>query len=278
VSSATIAQKELVEKGRATKQQSVYRRDPAWAKGLITAAQSVAGSVKDLVSGANNASQGKAEEEVLIAAAKGVAASTARLVYASRAKADQNSQTQQKLTAAARAVAGSTAQLVQAAQSVTHPTTEAASVDWETNTGEAANRKIEMEQRVKILQLEKDLQNAQTRLGEIRKQEYKDVNPNAGIINALPSSKPARSLSSTKIEKPIVKGATSAKKGKNIPPGAQFFSLAELQTKPQGVDTTKLELYLSDEEFMTVFGMDKPQFAQLTEWKRTDIKQKHGLH
>jgi hypothetical protein len=48
----------------------------------------VAGTVKDLVTAANAASQGKAEEEALVASAKGVAAATARLVFASRAKAD----------------------------------------------------------------------------------------------------------------------------------------------------------------------------------------------
>ena len=116
VVAATAAQKELVAQGKATKQTSLYRRDPAWAKGLISAAQSVAGTVKDLVGAANDASQGKAEEEVLIASAKGVAAATARLVFASRAKADPFSNAQKQLTAAARAVATSTQQLVEASQ------------------------------------------------------------------------------------------------------------------------------------------------------------------
>jgi hypothetical protein len=45
-------------------------------------------TVKDLVKAANGAVQEKAEEEALVASAKGVAAATARLVFASRAKAD----------------------------------------------------------------------------------------------------------------------------------------------------------------------------------------------
>lgn len=53
VNAATAAQKEIAAKGQISKQQSVYKRDPAWAKGLISAAQSVAGTVKDLVSAAN---------------------------------------------------------------------------------------------------------------------------------------------------------------------------------------------------------------------------------
>lgn len=40
---------------------------------------------------------GRIEEEALVAAAKGVAAATARLVFASRAKADPFSPTQQVL-------------------------------------------------------------------------------------------------------------------------------------------------------------------------------------
>jgi hypothetical protein len=94
VGAATQVQKELAVKGRAERKENVYRRDPAWAKGLISAAQSVAGSVKGLVNAANGAVSGRAEEEALVASAKGVAAATARLVYASRTKADPFSGTQ----------------------------------------------------------------------------------------------------------------------------------------------------------------------------------------
>ncbi len=108
VQSATVAQKELVTKGKAEKSKNLYRRDPAWAKGLISASQAVAGSVKSLVTAANASTQSKVPEEELIASAKGVAAATARLVFASRTKADPFSPTQKKLSAAAKAVAEAT--------------------------------------------------------------------------------------------------------------------------------------------------------------------------
>ena len=39
VQSATVAQKELIAKGRANKLANPYKKDPAWAQGLISAAK-----------------------------------------------------------------------------------------------------------------------------------------------------------------------------------------------------------------------------------------------
>eukprot|EP01119_Soliformovum_irregulare_P011517 TRINITY_DN2899_c0_g1_i3.p1 TRINITY_DN2899_c0_g1~~TRINITY_DN2899_c0_g1_i3.p1 ORF type:complete len:2521 (-),score=930.00 TRINITY_DN2899_c0_g1_i3:18-7580(-) len=173
VVAATAAQKELVAQGRASKQQSMYRRDPAWAKGLISAAQSVAGTVKDLVTAANDASQGKAEEEVLIASAKGVAAATARLVFASRAKADPFSNAQKQLSTAARGVAGATQRLVEAAKYSSQLDAEQdAKPDWEGAT-QTEKRKQEMDVQVNILVMEKKLEQERVRLANLRKDEYK---------------------------------------------------------------------------------------------------------
>jgi hypothetical protein len=46
---------------REPKQASVYKRDPTWAQGLISAARSVAAVVQHLVQNANDAAQGKIE-------------------------------------------------------------------------------------------------------------------------------------------------------------------------------------------------------------------------
>ena len=56
------------------------------------------------------------------------------------------------------------------------------------------------------------------------------------------------------------------------------YPLKELQTKPfpAGVDAATRELYLSDDDFSSVFGMDRVSFAALPKWKRVQAK-KHNL-
>lgn len=171
VGAASNAQKELVNKGKTNKNVNLYRRDPTWAQGLISASQEVAGTVKNLVEVANNASKGTGQDinEALIAASRGVAGSTARLVFASRAKADPFSPSQKQLTGAAKAVANATHQLVQAAKS--NETEEEVKPDWGAMT-DMSRKKIEMDKQVEILRLQKELETKQRELGQLRKQDY----------------------------------------------------------------------------------------------------------
>ncbi|XP_077080033.1 dematin-like [Siphateles boraxobius] len=46
---------------------------------------------------------------------------------------------------------------------------------------------------------------------------------------------------------------------------------------PPGVDRTRLERYLSTEEFQNVFGMSIEEFDRLSLWKRNDLKKKVSL-
>lgn len=43
---------------------------------------------------------------------------------------------------------------------------------------------------------------------------------------------------------------------------------------PPGVDRTRLERHLSQEEFYSVFGMTLQDFDRLSLWKRNDLKKK----
>lgn len=54
VQAAAVSQKELIAQGRANKALNPYRKDPAWANGFISAAQTIAGTIEDLVSAAND--------------------------------------------------------------------------------------------------------------------------------------------------------------------------------------------------------------------------------
>uniref|UniRef100_A0A336LRA2 CSON001765 protein n=1 Tax=Culicoides sonorensis TaxID=179676 RepID=A0A336LRA2_CULSO len=46
---------------------------------------------------------------------------------------------------------------------------------------------------------------------------------------------------------------------------------------PEGVNPTKLELYLADAEFELALGMPKTEFLQLSSWKRSKLKKEKGL-
>jgi talin len=168
VTSAHGAQKERVEKGKNPKTKHLYRKDPKWANGLISAAQTVAATTRHLVQQANQASKGQADEEVLVASARAVAAATAQLVSASAAKADNpNSKSQVALKAAAKAVANATAKLVEAAKNAGKSSSSSNS-DMELSTG----AKAEFEQNVLILKLEKELEQARMKLAAMRKAAY----------------------------------------------------------------------------------------------------------
>lgn len=46
---------------------------------------------------------------------------------------------------------------------------------------------------------------------------------------------------------------------------------------PRGVDRTKLELYLSDDDFRAVFKMSRASFQSLQPWKKLDLKKRANL-
>ena len=46
---------------------------------------------------------------------------------------------------------------------------------------------------------------------------------------------------------------------------------------PEGVDPTRLELYLSDVDFETALAINRTEYAQLPSWKQTKLKKERGL-
>lgn len=58
------------------------------------------------------------------------------------------------------------------------------------------------------------------------------------------------------------------------------FSLADLMNNniPDWLDRREKEAHLSDKVFQQVFGMNKDEFAKLSEWKRKKMKTKAGLY
>jgi len=173
VSNAYEAQRERVENKYKNPGRARYVNDPTWANGLISASHSVAGSVQALVKAANSAADGKVEEEALVASARAVASATAHLVSASKAKSDPNSKAQQALSSAAKAVATATSQLVAAAGQAAQFAEEEVEEDVNKyNFGSAGGKAKELEQQVRILQLEKELERERKRMGNLRKAKY----------------------------------------------------------------------------------------------------------
>lgn len=168
VESAAHAQSERL--GNQKKNPHVYRKDPMWANGLISAAKSVAGATQQLVKSANASANGTAQEEELVAVARAVAAATAQLVTASRVKADPNSANQKILSDAAKTVVSATSALVTAAKSASQQLEEEESDELASSyTGNAVKH---MEQQMKILKLEKELEKARKSMLNSRKNEY----------------------------------------------------------------------------------------------------------
>ena len=114
VSAATVAQQEY-NKLQKSENTNKYRRDPTWAKGLISSSQQVAAAVTHLVVVSDQVTKGEASEEHLIVAAKTVAAETAKLVSASSVKTDNKTGNHSKLVDAAKLINQATKNLQQVA-------------------------------------------------------------------------------------------------------------------------------------------------------------------
>ena len=63
----------------------------------------------------------------------------------------------------------------------------------------------------------------------------------------------------------------------------QTFPLELLQLRSSSdsvlreLDRTKLEQYLSDDDFIRAFGIEKDEFLRLPKWKKLDLKKRASL-
>jgi len=165
----------------ASQKQKFYRKDSIFTEGLISAAKAVAATTQQLCIAANSVTQGMEGEELVIAAAKGVAAATAQLVSSSRVKAGTDNPSQKKLQEAAKGVIGATSELVDTAKGISSAREEErmkkeAEEEAAKRGEEASNYSksivAEMEQQMRILKLEKELEKAREQLLYARKKNY----------------------------------------------------------------------------------------------------------
>ncbi|KAI9098757.1 ANTH domain-containing protein [Phlyctochytrium arcticum] len=170
---ATETQQEIVAHGRgAISTTQFYKKNNKWTEGLISAAQAVASATTTLVEFADGLVSGTHSFEQLVVAAQEVSVATTQLVAASRVKSVPFSKTQVKLEDAAVAVRKAAALLVKAAKEAAKRTAESGAQHDVTKLNRHQLKVAEMEQKVKILEVEKELQTARFRLGEIVKKGY----------------------------------------------------------------------------------------------------------
>lgn len=55
------------------------------------------------------------------------------------------------------------------------------------------------------------------------------------------------------------------------------LEVLQRQIPPEGVDVMKKEMYLTDEDFVDVFGMTKEEYLKFAEWKRINLRKDHNL-
>ncbi|KAL7271549.1 sla2 Src-like adaptor 2 [Rhizina undulata] len=176
IKAATISQQEIVAQGKgASSRTAFYKRNNRWTEGLISAAKAVANSTNMLIETADGVISGRSELERLIVASNDVAASTAQLVAASRVKASYMSKSQDRLESASKAVTNACRGLVRQVQNIIAQQNSGAAEDVDYSKLSGHEFKVqEMEQQVEILRLENALQQARTRLGEMRKHSYQE--------------------------------------------------------------------------------------------------------
>ncbi|KAJ3417166.1 sla2 Src-like adaptor 2 [Chytridiales sp. JEL 0842] len=173
---ATDCQHEIVAHGRGNAGNAAfYKKNNKWTEGLVSAAKSVAEATTMLVECADGLVKGTHKMEQLIVAAQEVGVSTTQLVSAARVKAVPFSKVQDRLEEAAVAVREATKLLVKAARDAAKLKAEESAREEIGKIGRHEMKIREMEQQVKILELEKELSQARYKLGELRKAGYSDV-------------------------------------------------------------------------------------------------------
>ncbi|XP_044753596.1 huntingtin-interacting protein 1 isoform X2 [Coccinella septempunctata] len=165
-------QAEIVLQGKGTsKAKEFYKRNHQWTDGFISAAKAVATAAKFILTAADKVVTMNGKFELLMVAAQETAASTAQLVVASRVKADKKSSNLQQLTAASKNVSTAVGTVVAIAEGCRQLVDEAEDLDTSNLTLHQA-KKLEMEAQVKVLELEKELEEERLHLASLRRRHY----------------------------------------------------------------------------------------------------------
>ncbi|XP_003222791.1 huntingtin-interacting protein 1-related protein [Anolis carolinensis] len=209
VMTSTNLQKEIVESGRgAATPQEFYAKNSRWTEGLISASKAVGWGATQLVESADKVVLHTGKYEELIVCSHEIAASTAQLVAASKVKAEKHSRNLGKLQECSRTVNEMAANVVASTKSGQEQVEDKDTMDF-SGMSLIKLKKEEMETQVKVLELEKTLENERLRLGELRRQHY----ALAGICNEnAEEGKPSTSRKPGLKKPPVAQKPTHALK------------------------------------------------------------------
>ncbi|XP_055701906.1 huntingtin-interacting protein 1 isoform X2 [Phlebotomus papatasi] len=173
VQKSRLVQGEIVAVGKGTATaKEFYKRNHQWTEGLISAAKSVAQGANFLVTAANKTVSGEVKHQLdLVVAAQEIAASTTQLVVASRVKAPRGSSNLSALGTASKGVTQSTAAVVATAKDCTKRMEDSQDLDLEKLTVHQA-KMMEMELKVRVLELEQSLESERLLLAAFRRKNY----------------------------------------------------------------------------------------------------------
>ncbi|XP_008198412.1 huntingtin-interacting protein 1 isoform X2 [Tribolium castaneum] len=173
VQKSRLLQAEIVAQGKGTASaKEFYKRNHQWTDGFISAAKAVAVAAKFLLTAADKVVSSNGKLEQMVVAAQEIAASTAQLVVASRVKANRNSANLQQLTQASKGVTTATGTVVATVKDCSQLIDENEELDTSNLTLHQA-KTLEMESQVRVLELEKELEQERHRLLALRKHHYK---------------------------------------------------------------------------------------------------------
>ncbi|CAF0941575.1 unnamed protein product [Didymodactylos carnosus] len=173
-------QKEIVSQGRGTATaKEFYTKNHKWTEGLVSAAKNVGLNAKVLIESADHLLSGNGKFEEIIACSNEIASATAQLVAASNVKADRESKNREALTHASKQVTAATAQVVATAKSGAITIEEKSTLDFSSYSLHKTKR-AEMDAQVKVLELEKQLEQAKVSLYTLRKRHYQLAGEDGG--------------------------------------------------------------------------------------------------
>ncbi|KAK9708515.1 I/LWEQ domain [Popillia japonica] len=171
IQKSRLLQAEIVAQGKGTAgAKEFYKRNHQWTDGFISAAKAVAVAAKFLLGAADKVISGQGKLEYLAVGAQEIAASTAQLVVASRVKADRKSHNLEQLSQASKGVTNATGGVVATVKDCSQLMDEA-ELDTSNLTLHQAKR-FEMDAQVRVLELEKELEQERLRLSALRRHHY----------------------------------------------------------------------------------------------------------
>lgn len=117
--------------------------------------------------------------------------------------------------------------------------------------------------KLKRLVTEQKVNSELARLASDRRRKFVDPRVSSKIVSSTTSTPSNESKTEFKF-KPLV----------------DFFTLKELvgMKSEDGIDATRKEDYLTDEEFESVFGMTRDKFKEVAKWRQNAKKQELGLY